>query len=61
VLLSPRISLGNALLWAGPLLVLAVGIAAFVVRRRAAAATDAQGLSVQEEAALSQLTDDEPV
>jgi len=61
VLLSPRLSLGNALLWAGPLLVLAVGIAALVMRRRAAAETDAQGLTVQEEAALSQLTDDEPV
>jgi cytochrome c-type biogenesis protein CcmH len=37
VLLTPRLSLGNAILWIGPLLVVAAGAAALATRRRATA------------------------
>jgi cytochrome c-type biogenesis protein CcmH len=59
VILTPRASLGNAVLWAGPLLVLIAGLAVLVVRRRGAGAKEAPGLTVEEEAALKKLSADE--
>jgi len=52
VLLTPKASLGNAILWAGPLAVVLAGAAAFLARRRKAASEPAP-LSEQEEAELS--------
>jgi cytochrome c-type biogenesis protein CcmH len=57
VLLTPKASLGNAILWVGPLLVVAAGAAALIMRRRAAA--EASGLDGQEEAALEKLSREE--
>jgi cytochrome c-type biogenesis protein CcmH len=57
VLLTPKASLGNAVLWLGPLLVVALGAAALAARRRAAA--EPAGLSAQEEAALRDLSHEE--
>lgn len=59
VLLTPRVSLGNAVLWVGPLLVVLAGAGALATRRRGAAPEGA-GLSVEEEAALEKLSDDRP-
>lgn len=59
VLLTPRASLGNAVLWAGPLLVLAVGLGVLVLRWRRSGPPEAPGLSVEEEAALKKLAGDE--
>lgn len=56
VLLTPRASLGNAVLWGGPLLVVLAGAATLLLRRRAAA--DAP-LSRQEEDALAKYCGDE--
>jgi cytochrome c-type biogenesis protein CcmH len=53
VLLAPKPSLGNAILWVGPLLVVAAGAAALLARRRTAA--DPVGLDAQEEAELEKL------
>ncbi|HEX3406576.1 MAG TPA: cytochrome c-type biogenesis protein [Caulobacteraceae bacterium] len=54
VLLSPKASLGNAILWVGPLLVVFAGAAALIVRgRRPAPATS---LTVEEEAELENLS-----
>ena len=54
VLLTPKASLGNAILWAGPLLVVLAGAAAFIVRgRRPPPATS---LTAEEETALEQLS-----
>ena len=60
VLMSPQASPGNAVLWLGPLLVVAGGLAVLVLRRRAAP-TDAETLSVEEEAALEKLKGGEHV
>lgn len=63
VLLTPRPSLGNAILWVGPLLVVAAGAAALLIRRRGApdpAAPDV-GLDLQEEAALEKLSREETI
>jgi cytochrome c-type biogenesis protein CcmH len=57
VLLTPRLSLGNAILWIGPLLVVAAGAAALVTRRQAAA--EPATLDPQEEAALKLLSSEE--
>ena len=57
VLLTPKASLGNAVLWVGPLLVVALGAAALIARRRATA--EPPGLSAQEEAALRDLSHEE--
>ena len=57
VLLTPKASLGNAVLWLGPLLVVVLGAAALVARRRAVA--EPPGLSTQEEAALRDLSHEE--
>jgi cytochrome c-type biogenesis protein CcmH len=54
VLMSPQPSLGNAVLWVGPLLVVAGGLVVLVLRRRAKP-TDGETLSVEEEAALEKL------
>ena len=59
VLLTPKASLGNAILWVGPLLVVAAGAAAHIMRRRAAA--EPSGLDAQEEAALEKLSREETV
>jgi len=56
VLLTPKASLGNAILWGGPVLVVAGGLAALILRRRARPATEP--LNPQEEAALQKLTRD---
>ena len=60
VLLTPKASLGNAILWVGPLLVVLGGAAALLLRRRAPAAPDA-GLDPQEEAALEKLSREETI
>jgi cytochrome c-type biogenesis protein CcmH len=57
VLLTPKASLGNAILWIGPLLVVAAGAAALFTRRRTKA--EPVGLSDQEEASLDQLSREE--
>ena len=57
VLLTPKASLGNAVLWLGPLLVVALGAAALLARRRAT--VEPPGLSAQEEAALEELSHEE--
>jgi cytochrome c-type biogenesis protein CcmH len=59
VLLAPKPSLGNAILWVGPLLVVAVGAAALITRRRSAA--DPAGLDAQEEAELETLSREETI
>jgi cytochrome c-type biogenesis protein CcmH len=55
VLLTPKASLGNAILWVGPLLVVVGGAAAFVMRRRSLA-SEPQTLTPEEEAALKDLS-----
>jgi cytochrome c-type biogenesis protein CcmH len=57
VLLTPKASLGNAILWIGPLLVVAAGAAALLARRRPA--EEPTGLSDQEEAELDKLSHEE--
>jgi cytochrome c-type biogenesis protein CcmH len=57
VLLTPAFSWGNAVLWIGPLLVVALGGVALWTRRRAP--LEPAGLSAQEEAALESLSRDE--
>jgi len=61
VLLKPRLSARNALLWGTPALILLIGagatFAAFHRRRRAAAAGRAAPLTPDEEAALAALLD----
>ena len=59
VLLTPKASLGNAILWVGPLLVVAAGAVTLLARRRAAA--NPAGLDAQEEAALEKLTGEETI
>jgi cytochrome c-type biogenesis protein CcmH len=59
VLLTPKPSLGNAILWLGPLLVVAAGAAALITRRRTAA--DPPALDPQEEAALKKLSGEETI
>ncbi|MFI4935922.1 MAG: cytochrome c-type biogenesis protein [Caulobacterales bacterium] len=61
VLLTPRPSLGNAVLWAGPLVVVLAGLSVLILRRRKGGATDGEALSVEEEAALAKLTRDQHV
>jgi cytochrome c-type biogenesis protein CcmH len=58
VLLTPRASLGNAILWMGPLLVVALGAASLLARRRGTAG-EAPSLSVEEESALAKLSNEE--
>ena len=55
VLLTPKPSLGNAVLWVGPLLVVVLGAAAFVMRRRSLP-SEPQTLTPEEEAALKDLS-----
>jgi cytochrome c-type biogenesis protein CcmH len=59
VLLAPKPSLGNAILWVGPLLVVAVGAAALITRSRSTA--DPAGLDAQEEAELETLSREETI
>jgi cytochrome c-type biogenesis protein CcmH len=59
VLLTPKASLGNAILWIGPLLVVAAGAAALIARRRPEA--DPAALDPQEEAALEKLSGEETI
>jgi cytochrome c-type biogenesis protein CcmH len=60
VLLTPRLSLGNAVLWVGPLLVVILGGAALAARRKRRPA-DADVLTTQEEKALAKLSRDETI
>jgi len=53
VLLTPRASLGNAVLWVGPSLVVLAGVGVLLVRRRTAP-PEPSPLTVQEEAELSE-------
>jgi cytochrome c-type biogenesis protein CcmH len=55
VLLEPKVSLGNAILWAGPVLVVVLGAAAFALRRRSLT-TEPRSLTPEEEAALKDLS-----
>jgi len=55
VLLTPRASLGNAVLWAGPLAVVAGGLIVLMLRRRGRTATEPAPLTVEEEARLEKL------
>ena len=57
VLLAPKASFGNAILWAGPLLVVAAGAAALIARRRLL--REPPPLSAQEEDALAKYCHDE--
>jgi cytochrome c-type biogenesis protein CcmH len=57
VLLAPKASLGNAILWVGPLLVAAAGAAALLSRRRPP--REPVALSDQEEAELEALSREE--
>jgi cytochrome c-type biogenesis protein CcmH len=59
VLLTPKASLGNAVLWLGPLLVVAAGAAALLARRRAT--NEPSALDEQEEAALVKLSREETI
>jgi cytochrome c-type biogenesis protein CcmH len=59
VLLTPKASLGNAVLWVGPLLVLVLGAVTLWARRRVIAEPFA--LSAQEEAALDDLSHEETI
>ena len=54
VLLTPKASLGNAILWIGPLLIVAAGAAALIARSRKA--PEPTSLTTQEEAELDKLT-----
>jgi cytochrome c-type biogenesis protein CcmH len=54
VLLTPKASLGNAILWIGPLLVVAAGAAALLARSRRT--PEPANLSAQEEAELDKLS-----
>jgi cytochrome c-type biogenesis protein CcmH len=56
ILLEPRFSPGNAVLWLAPFLVVVLGAAVVLVRRRPAAA-EADGLSEPEKARLAALID----
>jgi cytochrome c-type biogenesis protein CcmH len=58
VLMTPKASLGNAVLWAGPILVVLLGAAALWSRRQPA--PEPGSLSPEEEAALSRLSDQQP-
>jgi cytochrome c-type biogenesis protein CcmH len=60
VLLTPRLSLANAVLWAGPLLVVVLGGVALAARGRGQS-PEPSPLSSQEEAALENLRRDETV
>ncbi len=55
VLLTPKASLGNAILWVGPLLVLVAGATAFAARRRSLP-SEPQNLTAEEEKTLAKLS-----
>lgn len=55
VLLTPKASLGNAILWVGPLLILIAGAAALIVRGRGQTPPPTS-LTVEEEAELENLS-----
>jgi cytochrome c-type biogenesis protein CcmH len=57
VLLTPKASLGNAVLWIGPLLVVALG--GFALWRRRRAVPEPATLTTEEEATLADLSRDE--
>jgi cytochrome c-type biogenesis protein CcmH len=54
VLLTPKVSLGNAILWIGPLLIVAAGAAALIARGRQA--PEPTSLTTKEEAELDKLS-----
>jgi cytochrome c-type biogenesis protein CcmH len=55
VLLSPQASLGNAILWVGPLLIVVAGAAVFFARRPKLA-SEPESLTAEEETALAKLS-----
>jgi len=55
VLLTPRLPLGNAILWGGPLAVVASGLIVLVLRRRTHERSEPEPLTDQEEDALEKL------
>jgi cytochrome c-type biogenesis protein CcmH len=57
VLLTPKASLGNAVLWIGPLLVIALG--GFALWRRRRATPEPATLTAEEESTLADLSRDE--
>jgi cytochrome c-type biogenesis protein CcmH len=59
VLLTPKASPGNAVLWLGPLLVIVAGAAALFSRRRPA--NEPSALDAQEEAELAKLSREETI
>jgi cytochrome c-type biogenesis protein CcmH len=59
VLLTPSLSLGNAVLWAGPLLVIFLGAGVLIARRRATATGEPAPLTPQEEAELAKYCSDD--
>jgi cytochrome c-type biogenesis protein CcmH len=61
VLLTPKASLGNAILWAGPVAVIAGGLVALILRRRGNGPVEPEPLTAQEEEALEQLNPGERV
>ena len=61
VLLTPRPSLGNAALWAGPGLVLIAGLGFLFARRRGLLGKETPSLTAEEEAKLEKLSRNEPV
>jgi cytochrome c-type biogenesis protein CcmH len=56
VLLRPRMTPANYLLWFGPLLLLLIGLAGVVLYFRRRLPRPAQGLSAEEEAQIARLT-----
>jgi cytochrome c-type biogenesis protein CcmH len=60
VLLAPKASLGNAVLWIGPLLVVALGGFA-LWRRRRRAAPEPSNLTAEEESTLADLAREETI
>jgi cytochrome c-type biogenesis protein CcmH len=61
VLLSPRVSLANAVLWAGPMLVVFLGLSVLILRWRRPPVAMSDDLSPDEEAALQKLKDERAI
>ena len=61
VLLTPKATLANAVLWAGPLAVVLGGVVVLLLRRRIRQENDPAPLTEEEEAALKKLNSTETV
>jgi cytochrome c-type biogenesis protein CcmH len=55
ILLTPRLSLANAILWGGPAAVVVIGLSALLLRRRRTPAAEVDALTPDEEARLAAL------